>query len=99
MATGRDHSDSAAEYLGEEVLRDEDKDVLTFVIRFSSGFRISALSSRPSNLRGKQGKVTIDETAFHEKLGELLEAPMALWLWGGRVHVISTHNGEANAFK
>lgn len=99
MATGRDHFGSAAEYLGEEVLRDEDKDVLTFVIRFSSGFRIAAFSSRPSNLRGKQGKVTIDETAFHEKLGELLKAAMALRLWGGRTHVIATHNGEANAFK
>jgi len=89
---------AAAEYIGEEVLHDEDKDILTFVIKFASGYRITALSSRPSNLRGKQGKVTIDEAAFHEKLGELLKAAMALLIWGGRVCIISTHNGEANEF-
>jgi len=84
----------------EEVFRDgdEDKAILAFVIRFASGFRITALSSRPSNLRGKQGRVIIDEAAFHEQLGELLKAAMALLMWGGQVHVISTHDGVDNQF-
>lgn len=90
--------DTAIEFTGEEILKDEDKDILTFVIKFASGFRITALSSRPSNLRGKQGKVTIDEAAFHEHLKELLKAAMALLIWGGRVCIISTHNGEQNEF-
>ena len=65
---------------------DDRQSVLAFVIRFASGYRITALSSRPSNLRGKQGRVIIDEAAFHEQLGELLKAAMALLMWGGQVH-------------
>ncbi|AOJ05123.1 hypothetical protein WS70_25745 [Burkholderia mayonis] len=84
----------------EEVFQDKDgdKSILAFVIRFASGFRVTALSSRPSNLRGKQGRVIIDEAAFHEQLGELLKAAMALLMWGGQVHIISTHDGVDNAF-
>lgn len=77
---------------------DEEKAILAFVIRFASGYRITALSSRPSNLRGKQGRVIIDEAAFHEQLAELLKAAMALLMWGGQVHVISTHDGVDNPF-
>jgi len=82
----------------EEVIKDEDKDILTFVIKFSSGFRVTALSSRPSNLRGKQGVVCIDEAAFHEDLAGLIKAAMALLMWGGKVRIISTHNGDTNLF-
>ena len=92
------HFDVAAEAMQEEILVDENKDILTFVIKFASGFRVTALSSRPSNLRGKQGKIKIDEAAFHDDLGELLKAAMALLIWGGSVWVISTHNGEDNPF-
>nr|VFK21748.1 MAG: Mu-like prophage FluMu protein gp28 [Candidatus Kentron sp. LFY] len=85
---------------GEEVFGDgkDDKAIKTFVIRFASGYRITSLSSRPSNLRGKQGRIIIDEAAFHENLGELLKAAMALLMWGGQVHIISTHNGVDNPF-
>lgn len=89
---------SAASHIEEELLADEDKDILTYKITFASGKRITALSSRPSNLRGKQGVVVIDEAAFHENLEELLKAAMALLMWGGEVHIISTHNGEDNPF-
>ena len=83
----------------EEVLvDDEDKDILSYRIRFASGHRVTALSSRPSNLRGKQGKVVIDEAAFHDDLPELLKAALALLMWGGAVAVISTHNGDHNPF-
>lgn len=78
---------------------DEDKHIKTFTIRFpGSGYRVVALSSRPSNLRGRQGIIVIDEAAFHEKLGELLKAAMAMLIWGGKVRVISTHNGVENPF-
>lgn len=78
---------------------DADKNIKTYTIKFpGSGFRIVALSSRPSNLRGRQGVIVIDEAAFHEQLGELLKAAMAMLIWGGRVRVISTHNGTDNAF-
>jgi phage FluMu gp28-like protein len=85
---------------GEEVFKDGDdeKHIKTFTIRFASGFRIVALSSRPANLRGKQGVVVIDEAAFHGALDELLKAALALLIWGGKVRVISTHNGDQNQF-
>jgi phage FluMu gp28-like protein len=57
-----------------------------------------ALSSRPSNLRGRQGVIVIDEAAFHEQLNELLKAALAMLIWGGQVRVISTHNGDTNPF-
>lgn len=78
---------------------EEDKHIKTFTIRFpGSGFRVVALSSRPSNLRGRQGIIVIDEAAFHDKLSELLKAAMAMLIWGGKVRVISTHNGVENPF-
>jgi len=78
---------------------DEDKNIKTFTIKFpDSGFRIVALTSRPSNLRGRQGIIVIDEAAFHDQLKELLKAAMAMLIWGGKVRVISTHNGTDNPF-
>lgn len=76
----------------------EQKSILTYVIRFASGFKVTALSSRPNNLRGKQGRVILDEAAFHDDLAELLKAAFALLIWGGEVHIISTHDGDANPF-
>ncbi len=76
----------------------QSKKILSFRITFQSGWRITALSSRPSNLRGKQGRVILDEAAFHEQLGELLKAALALLIWGGQVRIVSTHNGDANDF-
>lgn len=77
----------------------DDKHIKTYTIRFpDSGHRIVALSSRPANLRGKQGVVVIDEAAFHDKLDELLKAALALLIWGGKVRVISTHDGDQNPF-
>lgn len=78
---------------------EEDKNIKTYTIKFpAAGFRIVALSSRPSNLRGRQGTIVIDEAAFHDQLSELLKAALAMIIWGGRVRVISTHNGADNPF-
>jgi phage FluMu gp28-like protein len=88
----------AAGEIEEEIFEDEDKDILTYTIRFLSGFKIQALSSRPSNMRGRQGNVTIDEAAFHEQLAEVLKAALALTMWGAKVRLISTHNGVENLF-
>lgn len=82
----------------EEIVKDEDKDILTFRIKFASGNKIVALSSRPSNLRGKAGRVVLDEAAFHDDLAGLIKAAMALLMWGGQVRIISTHNGDSNPF-
>ena len=90
--------DKAASEIEECVLVDEDKEILALRINFPSGHRITALSSRPTNLRGKQGRVVIDEAAFHDDLDGLIKAAMALLMWGGQVRIISTHDGDANPF-
>ena len=90
--------DFAASEVGEEVLVDEDKDILVYVINFASGFKIKALSSNPANLRGMQGNVVIDERKKKKDLAALLKAAMALTMWGSRVRIISTHNGIENLF-
>ncbi len=77
---------------------DEDKKILSYSITFHSGFKITALSGRPSNLRGKQGKAVIDEAAFHDDLKETMKAALAFLIWGGKVAVISTHFGADNVF-
>jgi phage FluMu gp28-like protein len=73
--------------------------IKTYEINFpASGKRIVALSSRPTNLRGKQGVIVIDEAAFAPELAGLLKAAMAMLLWGDKVRIISTHDGVENAF-
>lgn len=88
----------AAGEIQEELFEDEDKSILTYVVYFDSGYKIQALSSNPSNLRGMQGNVTIDEAAFHDRLAEVLKAALALTMWGAKVRLISTHNGVDNLF-
>lgn len=84
--------------LEEIVLVDEDKDITIFQVRFASGHVVQGLSSNPSNLRSKQGRVRIDEAGFVENLRELLKAALALIMWGGDIALISTHNGEDSEF-
>ena len=88
----------AARAIEEIAIDDERRDLLAYRIRFSSGHKIVALSSRPSNLRGKQGRAVIDEAAFHDDLKGLLKAALAFTMWGGCVRVMSTHNGANSAF-
>jgi phage FluMu gp28-like protein len=74
------------------------RDISAYRVRFASGYRVEALSSRPENIRGLQGVVVIDEAAFHKDVREVIDAVNALLIWGGKVRVISTHNGVLNAF-
>lgn len=91
--------DQAAGEIEVGIFDDGDKEIKTYKIDFpKSGRRIVALSSRPTNLRGKQGVVVIDEAAFHQSLAEMLKAAMAMLLWGDRVRIISTHDGVDNPF-
>jgi phage FluMu gp28-like protein len=77
----------------------EDSHIKTYTIRFpESGFKITALASRPRKLRGRQGILVGDEAAFQDDLPALLKAAMAFLIWGGKVRLISTHDGEDNAF-
>ncbi|MCB5198585.1 hypothetical protein LGQ03_04980 [Loktanella sp. TSTF-M6] len=93
----------AASAVEEFIFKDQteegaDKDINAFRIRFASGFDIVALTSKPRSLRGRQGFVIFDEAAFHDELDEMLKAAVALLMLGGKVLVISTHDGAENAF-
>lgn len=86
------------EFVFKDKHTDGDRSIQAFRISFASGYEIVALSSRPRSLRGRQGYVIIDEAAFHDDLAELLKAALALLIWGGKVLVISTHDGDTNEF-
>ncbi len=87
------------EFLFEDQQEDgSSRQISAYRVRFASGFRVEALSSRPENIRGLQGVVVIDEAAVHKDVRAVLDAVNALLIWGGRIRVISTHNGVLNPF-
>ena len=83
-----------------EVFRDgdEDKSVLIFRIYFASGFEVEAVAGTPRKLRGRKGCVVVDEAAFLDDLDAVVEAALALLVWGGSLHLITTYNGVDNAY-
>jgi phage FluMu gp28-like protein len=84
---------------GAEVSDATKRYIKTYEIVFpKTGKRIVALSSRPTNLRGKQGVIVIDEAAFAPDLAGLIKAAMAMLLWGDKVRIISTHDGAESPF-
>ena len=91
----------AASEIDEQVLKEGERSILTHAIAFDSGHKIQTFSSAPRNLRskGRPGeRLILDEAAFVDELGEVLKAAMAMTMWGGQVHIISTHNGVENPF-
>ena len=82
----------------EALLDDPDKSITTYRIVFASGAEIMGLPGVSRSLRSKQGNVVIDEAAFFDDLESVLQAAKALVMWGGRIRVISTHNGDDNPF-
>jgi phage FluMu gp28-like protein len=86
----------------EEGFWDEDeadKHIKTYTIRFpKSGFKIVAMASVPAKLRGRQGVLVADEAAFMRDLPKLIKAAIAFLLWGGKVRILSTHDGVENPF-
>ncbi|WP_428242970.1 terminase large subunit domain-containing protein [Gynuella sp.] len=92
---------AAAGKINESIMDDDDKQVLKFELKFDSGNMIQAFSSNPRNLRskGRPGEILIiDESAFVDDQDELLKSAMAMTMWGGKIHIISTHNGADNPF-
>src|SRR5690606_10629012 len=84
---------SGVSEIEESLFEDQDesgntRQINAYRIRYASGFKIVALSSNPANLRGLQGKVIIDEAAFHRDVSAVLDAATALLIWGGRIVII-----------
>ena len=87
--------------VGETLVDEGGRGIRAFRIAFPSKREILAMTSAPRAFRskGRPGDLAIvDEAAFVDDLGEVLKAALAFRVWGGRAHVISTHNGEANPF-
>jgi phage FluMu gp28-like protein len=89
---------AAAEEMEEIVVRNADKDILIYQIRFASGHVIQALPSEARNIRSKQGRIILDEAGFVDDFDGILKAAIALLTWGGRLAILSTHNGVDNPF-
>ncbi len=91
----------AASAAGEVLIADDARDIQAFRIALASGRQILAMTSSPRGFRskGRPGDVAIiDEAAFVDNLDEVMKAALAFNTWGGRVRIISTHNGEGNPF-
>jgi len=83
---------------GDDWFEDEDDErLLTYRIRFPSGFTIYAMPSRPARLRGKKGYAICDEAA-QQDIDLWMAAAVGLFVWGGRVSFISTFFGTDNGF-
>ncbi|WP_374467403.1 hypothetical protein [Ferrovibrio sp.] len=87
----------------EFIFEDQQEDgstrfIAAYRVKFASGCSVVALSSRPASIRGLQGIVVIDEAAFHKDVGQVIDAVNALLIWGGKIRIISSHNGVDNAF-
>lgn len=91
-----------AEAVGETLIDVGSKEaVQAFRIELHSGKEIVAMSSSPRGFRsrGRPGdRAILDEAAFVDDLAEVLKAALAFRMWGGTVHILSTHNGEGSAF-
>ena len=85
----------------ESLISSEREQLLKYSVTCDSGKCIQAVPSSPRALRskGKPGdRYVLDEAAFCDDLDELLKAATAVTQWGGSVRIVSTHNGETNAF-
>jgi phage FluMu gp28-like protein len=80
------------------ILPEGERSIKVTSIRFSSGHRITSLPHLPRKLRGKGGVYILDEAAFHDDIHAALKAAHAFRMWGGRVIILSTHNGLENGF-
>ena len=100
-AAWADDLNEVAGAVGETLIGEGPEAVQAYRLRLASGKEVLAMTSAPRAFRskGRPGDVAVvDEAAFVDDLDEVLTAAMAFRQWGGRVHVLSTHNGEASPF-
>lgn len=63
-----------------------------------NGRKISALSSNPRALRGKDGLIFWDEAALHEQQEDFYRAAHGCTVQRGKLVILSTHNGPTTLF-
>jgi len=85
---------------GVEVFDDSEIKVMSVTFPEVGGRcpRISAMTSSPNSFRSKGGDVCLSEFAHHKFARDAWKAATPVTTWGGRLRVISTHNGEDSVF-
>ncbi|MBL7998272.1 MAG: hypothetical protein JNL32_06485 [Candidatus Kapabacteria bacterium] len=85
------------EDIGVELI-DVDRDVSARCMRFKHGGKIYGTSSSIGALRGKNGKIGLDEFAFHKDAEQLWDAAQPATTWGFPLREFSSHNGKNTLF-
>ncbi len=88
---------TAAKHIGE-VLIDKDQDITAHRVVFSNDVQVNAISSNPEKFRSKGGDIILDEFAHHRDQVKMFTAAKPSMMWGNRVRIISTHNGDGSFF-
>ncbi|MAO24545.1 MAG: hypothetical protein CMJ35_03710 [Phycisphaerae bacterium] len=60
--------------------------------------RITVMTSSPKRFRSKGGDICLSELAFHEQAHEMWKAAVPVATWGGKIRIISSHNGVDSVF-
>lgn len=73
---------------------------MTFTLPMINGRRprITVMTSNPKRFRSKGGDVCLSELAFHQDADEMWKAAAPTATWGGRIRILSTHNGHGSKF-
>lgn len=90
--------DAAVKEILETFYDDNGYKYNNYVVLFPNGSRINSMSSNPKRFRSKGGDVVLDEFAWHENPGEMLDAALPCTTWGYDIDMLSTHNGEGSVF-
>ena len=87
-----------AQYLGQQIVSNEKKDLTAEVLRFNTGFCIYCLTSSPDAIASRTGHIKLDEFALHKDQRELFRVAKGCTLWGYQLSIISTHRGSGTVF-
>jgi phage FluMu gp28-like protein len=69
-----------------------------YVIVFPNESRINCMTSNPRRFRSKGGDIVLDEFAWHDEPGLMLDAALPTTTWDYNIRILSTHNGEESEF-
>ena len=84
--------------LKEEIIDEQDRSFTVYRVKFINGKEIVGLPGVAYAIRGKNGRIVLDEGAFNDEFDEIKKAALALLIWGGSYSIISTHYGDSSVF-
>lgn len=88
-----------ADYFTEQIPDPKTQQTATaFCVRFPCGARMTAMTSNPRRFRSKGGDVGLSELAYHDDERAMYDAALPCITWGGKLRVMTTHNGEDTFF-